>query len=617
MEHEIDGLLKRNINYTAKEGERVLDYTGLLNEKENQIVELEKKIQNLEERLRRASLRENELENEIVRLKSAIKALNNPNVPRTEIEQILIGAQEYRALDDKYTKLRAQLSTFGGLVRSQFDRLKTSGVKFEYESNLSQLLTAEGLDISVINGIANVTDFREKIVEVPVQDARTKHLIHLLAIQMKKYFEKYPKLREECDVRLSEFFTQEIIDLIEADDFDRVVEIVKYVPDVYRVENVYAYSSQKTRRVEFHLRVLIKALLEELEKLRAKSGLVLSIDEGVIGMINAEIMGIVDVDDILKVFRVVPKIVEVEKIVEKIVDRVIEVPQIIPIERIVEKPVEVIKIQEVEKIIHVPVEIIKYVDNIIEKVVEVPQYTEKIVEVPKIIEKIVERVVEIPKIVEVKIIEEKIVEVEKPTIVERIVNHTVPEIKEIQVIKEKIVPVERIIREVVEVEVIREKIVERIVEVIKPFDRIIEKPVEIIKYRNAREVVNQIVTMPEIIEVIIEKPVPIIQTVEKIVEVPKTIEKIVQVQVEVPTIKEVKVIEEKIVYRDRIKEVEKIVNHPVPMIKEVEKIIDRRVEVPIVVEKIVRVPEIVTQIVIERAEVPKIIEVIRNVDKIV
>lgn len=57
LEHELDGLLKRKINYTAKEGERVLDYTGLLNEKENQIVELEKKIQNLEERLRRASLR--------------------------------------------------------------------------------------------------------------------------------------------------------------------------------------------------------------------------------------------------------------------------------------------------------------------------------------------------------------------------------------------------------------------------------------------------------------------------------------------------------------------------------------------------------------------------------
>lgn len=61
LEHELDGLLKRKISYTSAEGERNLDYTGLLNEKENQIVELEKKIQNLEERLRRANLRENEL----------------------------------------------------------------------------------------------------------------------------------------------------------------------------------------------------------------------------------------------------------------------------------------------------------------------------------------------------------------------------------------------------------------------------------------------------------------------------------------------------------------------------------------------------------------------------
>jgi hypothetical protein len=34
-------------------------------------------------------------------------------------------------------------------------------------------------------------------------------------------------------------------------------------------------------------------------------------------------MDVVDVDDILKVYRVTPKIVEVEKIVEKIVDRII------------------------------------------------------------------------------------------------------------------------------------------------------------------------------------------------------------------------------------------------------------------------------------------------------
>jgi len=108
----------------------------------------------------------------------------------------------------------------------------------------------------------------------------------MLAVQMKKFFEKYPKLREECDARLFEFFQQEIIDVMEVDELERVVEIVKYVPEVVKVENVYAYSSEKSKRIEFHLRILIKALLEELEKMKRKTGLVLEMDEGVIGMIN-------------------------------------------------------------------------------------------------------------------------------------------------------------------------------------------------------------------------------------------------------------------------------------------------------------------------------------------
>jgi hypothetical protein len=54
------------------------------------------------------------------------------------------------------------------------------------------------------------------------------------------------------------------------------------VPQVVKVENVYAYSSEKSKRVEFHLRVLIKALLEELEKLKRKTGgAVLEMDEGI------------------------------------------------------------------------------------------------------------------------------------------------------------------------------------------------------------------------------------------------------------------------------------------------------------------------------------------------
>lgn len=44
-------------------------------------------------------------------------------------------------------------------------------------------------------------------------------------------------------------------------------------------------------------------------------------------MIRAEIMDLVDVEDILKVYRSNPKIVEVPKIVERVVDNIVRVPE--------------------------------------------------------------------------------------------------------------------------------------------------------------------------------------------------------------------------------------------------------------------------------------------------
>jgi flagellar biosynthesis/type III secretory pathway chaperone len=64
IEHEFDGLLRRRIEYSTKDyqgGSRNLDFTGLLNEKENQIVQLYKRIDNLEERLRKANAKEGDL----------------------------------------------------------------------------------------------------------------------------------------------------------------------------------------------------------------------------------------------------------------------------------------------------------------------------------------------------------------------------------------------------------------------------------------------------------------------------------------------------------------------------------------------------------------------------
>jgi hypothetical protein len=93
------------------------------------------------------------------------------------------------------------------------------------------------------------------------------------------------------------------------------------------------------------LRVLVKSLLIELEKASRIPGVALEIPESLLAMVREETAGIVDVEEILRVFTVVPKIVEVEKIVEKVVERYVEVPQVVVVERVVEKIVEVPKIQ--------------------------------------------------------------------------------------------------------------------------------------------------------------------------------------------------------------------------------------------------------------------------------
>jgi len=128
-------------------------------------------------------------------------------------------------------------------------------------------------------------------------------------LNLRKLTEKYPQIRGELDGEVLELFNEDLQAQIGLDDLHRIVDIIRYVPQQVRVENVYAYSSEKSRRSEFHLRVLLKALLEELYKLKSRYNAVLDIDEGVIGLINQEITDIVNVDDILKVFRTQARIV--------------------------------------------------------------------------------------------------------------------------------------------------------------------------------------------------------------------------------------------------------------------------------------------------------------------
>lgn len=126
IEHEIDGLLRRRIEYSSKDyegGSRFLDFTNILNEKENQIIELEKKINNFEERLRRSSAREVELENKIV----ALRAENIQFRDKTLTGDRLYNALQREADLEKATReietLRANFASAASVWKSQLSRL--------------------------------------------------------------------------------------------------------------------------------------------------------------------------------------------------------------------------------------------------------------------------------------------------------------------------------------------------------------------------------------------------------------------------------------------------------------------------------------------------------------
>ena len=104
-----------------------MDYTGLLNEKETQVVELEKKINNLEERLRRASARELELENHITHIYAELKRKEEIILAKNEV--ILAEVASSNALKENLNRIRRNIDTnrsrVGDLERTIFEGVAT------------------------------------------------------------------------------------------------------------------------------------------------------------------------------------------------------------------------------------------------------------------------------------------------------------------------------------------------------------------------------------------------------------------------------------------------------------------------------------------------------------
>lgn len=51
--------------------------------------------------------------------------------------------------------------------------------------------------------------------------------------------------------------------MADASGLSKITEIVRFVPSLVKVENIYNVNNDKQRKLEYHLKVLLKALLVE------------------------------------------------------------------------------------------------------------------------------------------------------------------------------------------------------------------------------------------------------------------------------------------------------------------------------------------------------------------
>lgn len=106
--------------------------------------------------------------------------------------------------------MRANFASAASIWKNQLNRFvsRYPNERAELDYEITSILQRANVSAYSVNGIETIEVHSEKTVQVPVQDSRTKHLIHLLATNMKMLSAKYPKLLTEIDAKLVEFFQQ-------------------------------------------------------------------------------------------------------------------------------------------------------------------------------------------------------------------------------------------------------------------------------------------------------------------------------------------------------------------------------------------------------------------------
>ena len=257
-----------------------------------------------------------------------------------------------------------------------------------YSAPIDDPDSPSGVNAAEFNRHGQYTQVKEIIKEVPVEVVKEvvkevpREIIREIPVPVEKIVEKPVEVVKEVLKEVPVEVIKEVqIPVIKEVPVEKTVEVIKEVP----VEKIVEVPVETEKEVPAEADIIIKHDYKPVE-------IKVPVDRIVEKEVPVDLIKETVIEKGVPTEGAEVKEVQVEKIVEVPVERIVERVVEVPVEKIVEVPVEKI----VEKVVEVPVE------KIVEKPVEVPveKIVEKIVEVP--VEKIVEKTVEVPveKVVE-------------------------------------------------------------------------------------------------------------------------------------------------------------------------------------------------------------------------
>ena len=154
----MDGLLRRRIEYSAKDyegGSRTLDFTQLLEEKENEIALLQRRIENYEARLKRASVKELELESRIQALTAENFTLKDKGLVGERLSLAVAQELKINTLTKEIEIMRENFASAASIWNFQVKQIldKYPSDRFILNPEISEILQKANIQTYNVNGI--------------------------------------------------------------------------------------------------------------------------------------------------------------------------------------------------------------------------------------------------------------------------------------------------------------------------------------------------------------------------------------------------------------------------------------------------------------------------------